>query len=197
MAVYFAAKALLPQGWAENVKLGVSPQGVISSLECNSVPGADDIRLEGIVVPGMPNLHSHAFQRAMAGLTEVVGDPADSFWTWRDLMYRLVGKITPEQLETIASYLYIEMLKAGYTSVAEFHYLHHDVDGKAYAQPAELALRIAHAAKNIGIGLTLLPVLYSHSGFGGQPASAGQRRFINDTDSYLKLYDSIATALAP
>ncbi|WNJ81503.1 formimidoylglutamate deiminase [Cedecea neteri] len=196
MAVYFAAKALLPQGWAENVRVGVSPEGVIQSVATDSMPNEGDIRLDGVVVPGMPNLHSHAFQRAMAGLTEVVGDPADSFWTWRDLMYRLVGKITPEQLEIIASYLYIEMLKAGYTSVAEFHYLHHDVDGKAYAQPAELALRVAQAAKNVGIGLTLLPVLYTYSGFGGQPASAGQRRFINDTDSYLKLYDSIVTALA-
>lgn len=134
MAVYFAAKALLPQGWAENVRVGVSPEGVILSVAADCVPDQNDIRLEGAVVPGMPNLHSHAFQRAMAGLTEVVGDPADSFWTWRDLMYRLVGKITPEQLEIIASYLYIEMLKAGYTSVAEFHYLHHDVDGKAYAR---------------------------------------------------------------
>lgn len=196
MAVYFAAKALLPQGWAENVKLSVSGQGTITAVEVNAKADDESIRLEGFVVPGMPNLHSHAFQRAMAGLTEVVGDPADSFWTWRDLMYRLVGKITPEQLETIASYLYIEMLKAGYTSVAEFHYLHHDSGGKAYAQPAELALRISQAAKTSGIGLTLLPVLYTHSGFGGQPASAGQSRFINQTDGYLKLYDSIVSKLA-
>lgn len=196
MAVYFAAKALLPQGWAENVKLSVSGQGTITAVEVNAKADDESIRLEGFVVPGMPNLHSHAFQRAMAGLTEVVGDPADSFWTWRDLMYRLVGKITPEQLETIASYLYIEMLKAGYTSVAEFHYLHHDSGGRAYAQPAELALRISQAAKTSGIGLTLLPVLYTHSGFGGQPASAGQSRFINQTDGYLKLYDSIVSKLA-
>lgn len=196
MAVYFAAKALLPQGWAENVKLSVSGQGTITAVEVNAKADDESIRLEGFVVPGMPNLHSHAFQRAMAGLTEVVGDPADSFWTWRDLMYRLVGKITPEQLETIASYLYIEMLKAGYTSVAEFHYLHHDSGGKTYAQPAELALRISQAAKTSGIGLTLLPVLYTHSGFGGQPASAGQSRFINQTDGYLKLYDSIVSKLA-
>ncbi|WP_253283052.1 formimidoylglutamate deiminase, partial [Cedecea davisae] len=186
----------LPQGWAENVKLSVSGQGTITAVEVNAKADDESIRLEGFVVPGMPNLHSHAFQRAMAGLTEVVGDPADSFWTWRDLMYRLVGKITPEQLETIASYLYIEMLKAGYTSVAEFHYLHHDSGGKAYAQPAELALRISQAAKTSGIGLTLLPVLYTHSGFGGQPASAGQGRFINQTDGYLKLYDSIVSKLA-
>ncbi|AIA25291.1 formimidoylglutamate deiminase [Kosakonia sacchari] len=196
MTVYFAAKALLPQGWAENVRITVSPQGIITALESGSQPDDTTIRLEGFLVPGMPNLHSHAFQRAMAGLTEVVGDPADSFWTWRDLMYRLVDKITPEQLEIIASYLYIEMLKAGYTSVAEFHYLHHDRGGKPYAQPAELALRISQAAKTAGIGLTLLPVLYSFSGFGGQPATAGQSRFIHDTESYLALHNTLTSQLA-
>ncbi|UXY11619.1 formimidoylglutamate deiminase [Kosakonia sp. ML.JS2a] len=196
MAVYFAAKALLPQGWANNVRITVSAQGMIGALESDSQPGDDDIRLEGFLVPGMPNLHSHAFQRAMAGLTEVVGDPADSFWTWRDLMYRLVDKISPEQLEVIASYLYIEMLKAGYTSVAEFHYLHHDRGGKPYAQRAELALRISQAAKTAGIGLTLLPVLYSYSGFGGQAASAGQRRFLHDTEGYLALHETLTAQLA-
>lgn len=196
MAVYFAAKALLPQGWADNVRITVSTQGIITALESESQPDDNSIRLEGFLVPGMPNLHSHAFQRAMAGLTEVVGDPADSFWTWRDLMYRLVDKITPEQLEVIASYLYIEMLKAGYTSVAEFHYLHHDRGGKPYAQPAELALRISQAAKTVGIGLTLLPVLYAFSGFGGKPASAGQSRFLHDTQGYLKLHDTLTSQLA-
>jgi len=135
----------------------------------------------------MPNLHSHAFQRAMAGLAEVAGNPNDSFWTWRDLMYRLVGKISPEQLGVIARQLYIEMLKGGFTSVAEFHYVHQDTSGKAYADPAELALQISQAARFAGIGLTLLPVLYSHSGFGGQAPNEGQRRFIHSTDSYLDL----------
>lgn len=196
MTVYFAAKALLPQGWASNVRIAVSAQGIITALESDSQPDESSVQLDGFLAPGMPNLHSHAFQRAMAGLTEVVGDPADSFWTWRELMYRLVDKISPEQLEVIASYLYIEMLKAGYTSVAEFHYLHHDRGGKPYAQPAELALRIAQAAKTVGIGLTLLPVLYSYSGFGGQAASTGQRRFIHDTDGYLALYDALTSQLA-
>lgn len=196
MTVYFAAKALLPQGWANNVRITVSAQGIITGLESESLWDDDSICLDGFLVPGMPNLHSHAFQRAMAGLTEVVGDPADSFWTWRDLMYRLVDKITPEQLEIIASYLYIEMLKAGYTSVAEFHYLHHDRGGKTYAQPAELALRISQAAKTAGIGLTLLPVLYSFSGFGGQAATAGQSRFIHDTESYLALHEALTSQLA-
>ncbi|ACX90249.1 formimidoylglutamate deiminase [Pectobacterium parmentieri] len=196
MTVYFATKALLPQGWADNVRITVSTQGMITALESGSQADDNCMCLDGFLVPGMPNLHSHAFQRVMAGLTEVVGDPADSFWTWRDLMYRLVDKITPEQLETIASYLYIEMLKAGYTSVAEFHYLHHDRGGKPYAQPAELALRISQAAKTAGIGLTLLPVLYSFSGFGGQAATTGQSRFIHDTESYLALHETLTAQLA-
>ncbi|HHZ8897026.1 TPA: amidohydrolase family protein, partial [Klebsiella michiganensis] len=183
MAVWLAEKALLPDGWANNVGITVSEEGIITALEKNAAPNPQATRIKGVVVPGMPNLHSHAFQRAMAGLTEVAGNPSDSFWTWRDLMYRLVDKITPEQLETIASYLYIEMLKAGYTSVAEFHYLHHSSSGAPYEERTELALRIASAAKHTGIGLTLLPVLYSYAGFGAQPPSVGQRRFINDSDS--------------
>ena len=195
MAVYFAEKALLPQGWASKVKLTISAQGFITAIETDAEPSADCLRLKGFLVPGMPNLHSHAFQRAMAGLTEVAGHPADSFWTWRDLMYRLVDKITPPQLETIASYLYIEMLKAGYTSVAEFHYLHHDRGGQAYRQPAEMALRIASAAKNVGIGLTLLPVFYAWSGFGAKPALDGQSRFIHTTEGYLTLIETLQSAL--
>jgi formimidoylglutamate deiminase len=196
MAVWFAEKALLPDGWARDVSITVSEEGIITALEKHAQPDPRAKRIKGPVVPGMPNLHSHAFQRAMAGLTEVAGNPSDSFWTWRDLMYRLVDKITPEQLETIAGYLYIEMLKAGYTSVAEFHYLHHSGTGAPYSERAQLALRISNAAKNIGIGLTLLPVLYSHAGFGGQPPAAGQRRFINDGDSYLALYDTLTSRLA-
>jgi formimidoylglutamate deiminase len=131
----------------------------------------------------------------MAGLAEVAGNPNDSFWTWRELMYRLVGQLSPEQIEVIARQLYIEMLKAGYTSVAEFHYVHHDPQGRPYADPAELALRISQAALDAGIGLTLLPVLYSHSGFGGQPANQGQRRFIHSSDSYLALQQRLQPLL--
>ncbi|NIY48977.1 formimidoylglutamate deiminase [Cedecea colo] len=196
MAVWFAEKALLPDGWARNVGITVSEEGIITALEKDTQPDPQATLIKGPVVPGMPNLHSHAFQRAMAGLTEVAGNPSDSFWTWRDLMYKLVDKITPEQLETVATYLYIEMLKAGYTAVAEFHYLHHSSTGAPYGERAELALRIASAAKNAGIGLTLLPVLYSHSGFGAQPPSIGQRRFINDSDSYLALYETLTSRLA-
>lgn len=189
MAVWFAEKALLPQGWAKNVRITVSDSGDITDVTPDASPQGTP--LGAVVVPGMPNLHSHAFQRAMAGLTEVAANPADSFWSWRDLMYRLVGRITPEQSEIIARYLYVEMLKAGYTSVAEFHYLHHDPQGNPYARPEEMALRISEAARQSGIGLTLLPVLYSYAGFGGQPPSQGQRRFINSTDQYLALHEAL------
>lgn len=194
MAVWFAKKALLPGGWAENVSISIAENGEITRVTPNAPP--DGEHLSGPVVPGMPNLHSHAFQRAMAGLSEVAADPADSFWSWRELMYRLVGKISPDQLEIIARYLYIEMLKAGYTAVAEFHYLHHDPHGSPYPRTGELALRISRAASQSGIGLTLLPVLYSHAGFGGQPPVQGQRRFIHDTEHYLALHQQLTSQLA-
>ena len=190
MSVFFAERALLPNGWANNVRFDVSPDGLLTQVLADAdSDGAE--RLSGPVVPGMPNLHSHAFQRAMAGLAEVAGNPNDSFWTWRDLMYRLVGQISPEQLGVIARQLYIEMLKGGFTSVAEFHYVHHDINGKPYANPVELALRVSEAASSVGIGLTLLPVLYSHAGFGGQTPNDGQRRFINSTQGYLDLQASL------
>jgi formimidoylglutamate deiminase len=195
MSAFFAERALLPQGWARNVRFEVSPDGLIEKVLADaSGEGAE--RLQGPVLAGMPNLHSHAFQRAMAGLAEVAGNPNDSFWTWRDLMYRLVGRLDPEQVEVIARQLYIEMLKAGYTSVAEFHYVHHDADGRRYADPAELSLRVSQAARDAGIGLTLLPVLYSHSGFGGQAPNDGQRRFIHSTDSYLALQERLRGEIA-
>jgi formimidoylglutamate deiminase len=194
MSAFFAERALLPSGWANNVRLDVS-DGAITQVVVNAdAEGAE--RLKGPLLAGMPNLHSHAFQRAMAGLAEVAGNPNDSFWTWRDLMYRLVGQISPQQLGVIARQLYIEMLKAGYTSVAEFHYVHQDTSGRPYADPAELALQISQAASTTGIGLTLLPVLYSHSGFGGQAPSDGQRRFIHSTDSYLDLQSRLRPLLA-
>lgn len=195
MSVFFAERALLPTGWANNVRIEVGTDGRIGRVHTDASAEAAE-RLAGPLLPGMPNLHSHAFQRAMAGLAEVVGNPNDSFWTWRELMYRMVGQITPEQLEVIARQLYIEMLKAGYTSVAEFHYVHHDAAGNAYADPTELSRRISQAASHSGIGLTLLPVLYSHSGFGGQAPTEGQRRFINNTEQYLQLHERLAPLLA-
>ncbi|MDF2643833.1 MAG: formimidoylglutamate deiminase, partial [Pseudomonas sp.] len=195
MSAFFAERALLPDGWASNVRLEVDAQGALTQVQADA-SRQDAEFIAGPVVPGMPNLHSHAFQRAMAGLAEVAGNPNDSFWTWRDLMYRLVGQISPQQLGVIAQQLYIEMLKGGYTSVAEFHYVHHDPAGQPYADPAELALQISQAARSAGIGLTLLPVLYSHSGFGGLAPNDGQRRFIHSTDSYLQLQARLNFLLA-
>ncbi|MGR1217611.1 formimidoylglutamate deiminase [Metapseudomonas otitidis] len=194
MPAFHAERALLPSGWARNVRFEVGASGLLEQVIPDAgSEGAE--RLHGPVLPGMPNLHSHAFQRAMAGLAEVAGNPNDSFWTWRELMYRLVGRLSPEQMEVIARQLYVEMLKAGYTAVAEFHYVHHDPAGRPYADPAELALCISRAARDSGIGLTLLPVLYSHAGFGGLPPNEGQRRFIHSTDSYLALQQRLREAL--
>lgn len=195
MPAFFAERALLPSGWANDVRLEVAADGLLTHIQADSSADGTE-RLGGPLLPGMPNLHSHAFQRAMAGLAEVAGNPNDSFWTWRELMYRLVGKIAPEQLGIIARQLYIEMLKAGYTSVAEFHYVHHDVSGQPYADPTELSRQISQAAASSGIGLTLAPVLYSHAGFGGQAPNDGQRRFINSTESYLNLQSRLQPILA-
>lgn len=141
-------------------------------------------------VPGLPNLHSHAFQRAMAGLTERRGSEVDSFWTWREQMYRFVERLSPDDLEAIAAHAYMEMLEAGFTWVAEFHYLHHQPDGRPYDNIAEMSERIVAAARQTGIGLTLLPVFYRQGGFGGKPASDAQRRFLNDRESYARLMET-------
>jgi formimidoylglutamate deiminase len=186
----FAAQALLPEGWAEDVLIEIGSQGDIAAVKPGAAPGAA-FRAAGAVIPGMPNLHSHAFQRAMAGLTEQTGTEAgagdDSFWTWRKLMYGFVGRLRPEQVEAIAGQLYVEMLKSGYTAVAEFHYLHHDPAGAPYGDLAEMSERVIAAAKATGIGLTMLPVLYGAGGFGGKPATEGQRRFLNDPARFLEL----------
>ncbi|MGM3173553.1 formimidoylglutamate deiminase [Dickeya lacustris] len=195
MADYFAARALLPQGIARDVRLSVDEQGYLQSVTAGaSAQGAQ--RLPGIVLPGMANLHSHAFQRAMAGLTEVAGHTPDSFWSWRERMYRLVASLTPEQVGVIATRLYIDMLKGGYTQVAEFHYLHHDPQGKPYRQHDMLRHMLA-AAQRVGMGQTLLPVLYHYSGFGARPATPGQARFIQDVDSYLQQQQTLAALVQP
>lgn len=195
MSVYFAPRALLPHGWAHNVRLEVNDAGYLTAItpDCDK---QDATVLHGPVVAGMPNLHSHAFQRVMAGLAEVAGNPQDSFWTWRELMYRMVRRLTPAQVTTIATQLYIEMLKGGYTQVAEFNYLHHDTNGQPYADRAEMSRHLSEAAQQSGIGLTLLPVLYSYSGFGAQPAVEGQKRFIQDADSYLLQQQAIRHHIA-
>ena len=191
---YFAERALLPSGWASNVRLSVQ-QGRFTHIHPDSTLAEGDILLNGPVLPTIGNLHSHAFQRIMAGAAEVSLNPNDSFWSWRDLMYKVVQKLSPEDAQVIATQLYIDMLKAGYSQVAEFHYLHHAPGGQAYSQVEEMALQLMQAAQNSGIGLTLLPVLYSYAGFGGQIPSAGQARFINNADEYLALHQASSEAL--
>jgi formimidoylglutamate deiminase len=187
----FASDALLPTGWARDVVIEVAPDGTIGGVEAAFERPADAELLQGALVPGMPNVHSHAFQRALAGLTERGGPRADDFWTWRTEMYRFLDRIGPDDQEAIATQLYTEMLKAGYTSVGEFHYLHRDPAGSSYANPAEMALRVQAAADATGIGLTLLPVFYAHSDFGGAPPLPAQRRFIHDTTSFHALLDAL------
>jgi formimidoylglutamate deiminase len=186
----FAERALLPDGWARDVLFEIAPEGALARVTPGAAPGAAP-RAPGVVLPGIPNLHSHAFQRAMAGLAERAGPKDDSFWTWREVMYGFVSRLAPEQVEAIAAQLYVEMLKAGYTAVGEFHYLHHDADGRPYGDPAEMSRRVIAAAKASGIGMTLLPVLYGFADFGGRPARADQRRFLNDPERLLRLVESL------
>ena len=193
MSAWFADEALLPEGWARNVRIEVDPRGDIERVAANaSADGAD--RLAGPVLPGMANLHSHAFQRAMAGLAEIRAAPDDDFWTWRELMYQFVARLTPGQAQAIAAHLYIEMLRHGYTAVAEFHYVHNDADGRAYADPAELLLCHLAAARAAGIAITLLPSLYAHANFGGKTLQPRQQRFATDPAAVLAMVQKARNA---
>ncbi|QNA97750.1 formimidoylglutamate deiminase [Massilia sp. Se16.2.3] len=191
MNALFARHALLPEGWHGDVLIEWDGRGNLTKVEAHARPPIGVARAD-YVVPGMVNLHSHAFQRALGGLTEQAGDGPDSFWTWRDLMYRFGASITPEQLEAIATQLFSECLRHGYTALCEFHYIHRDPAGKAYARPAEMAERVVAAGQQSGIGLTMLPVLYSHSGFGAQPLKPEQGRFRSDVDSVLGIVEALA-----
>ena len=187
MTAYAFDRVLTPEGWLAPGTVEVGADGRIAGVEA----GGGGERVGGIALPGMPNLHSHAFQRAMAGLTERAGPGEDSFWTWREVMYGFVDRLGPEDAEAIAAQLYCEMLKAGYTGVAEFHYLHHAPDGSPYGDLAEMAERVTAAARHTGIALTLLPVLYNAGGFGGAPMGGAQRRFANDADRLLRIVETM------
>lgn len=184
MALWFAA-ALMPDGWRDGVRLTLRA-GAIATVETGVAPEPIDER-HGVAIPGLSNLHSHAFQRAIAGLGERRGPTADSFWTWREAMYRSLDRMTPEDMQAIAELAFAEMLEAGFTRVGEFHYVHNDRDGGPYANPGELTDRICAAAEATGIGLTLLPVFYAHANFGGLPPTHGQRRFVSSVDGFAKL----------
>ena len=193
----FAADALLPEGWARGVLMQWDEAGRLTQVRADAPPPAGTASAAGPVLPGMPNLHSHAFQRAFAGLTEYRAEAQDSFWSWRTLMYRFALRLSPQQMEALATWLYVEMLEAGYTSVCEFQYVHHQPDGRRYADDATLSLALLRAAQVTGIGLTLLPVLYQTSGFGGLPPNDGQRRFVRSTDSVLNLLDALKPKCGP
>ena len=195
MRRYYLQSVYLPQGWAQGVLVTVSDEGFIAAIDdapADESPKTE--RIDGIVVPGMPNAHSHAFQRAMAGNTEYRLSARDSFWTWRRAMYDLANRIEPDDLEILATQLFIEMLKSGYTSVAEFHYLHRRPGGDPYAGANPLWKAIADAASVAGIGLTFLPTLYQCSDFGGRPLKPEQARFAWDTEGFLRTVEDRVAA---
>ena len=180
--------ALLPQGWAQRVRVAISG-GCIVSVEAgvSSLPGDER---HDTALPGLCNVHSHGFQRGMAGLSERRGRPDDDFWSWREVMYRFLDRLTPDDIAAITAQAYVEMLESGFTRVGEFHYLHNDIDGRRYADPAETAGAIVAAAQTSGIGLTLLPVFYAHGDFGGATPAPGQRRFLSNTDDFARLVEA-------
>ncbi|MES2073747.1 MAG: formimidoylglutamate deiminase [Pseudomonadota bacterium] len=189
----FAQHALLPAGWSSNVRLGWDQQGNLTSVEPGATAQPHE-KQERLVLPGMVNLHSHSFQRALAGMTETAGEGPDSFWTWRDLMYRYALNITPPQMEAIAAQLYVECLRQGYTAVCEFHYLHRAQDGSFYPDMTETARRVIAAAQASGIGITMLPVLYSYADFGSVALRQDQRRFATDTGQILQMLAALEDA---
>jgi formimidoylglutamate deiminase len=193
MSTLHFASALLPSGWSDDVQVVVT-NGTITGVTTGVAPEAHAER-KALAIPGIASLHSHAFQRGMAGLAETRGDSADTFWTWRETMYRFALEMTPEDSEAVATLLYVEMLERGFTRVGEFHYLHHDRDGTPYANPAEMATRIAQAAGVAGIGLTLLASFYAHGAFGGAPPQTAQRRFICSVDQFANLLAATRAAL--
>lgn len=192
---FHARQALLAEGWAEDTRISVQ-DGMITGIESGVAPAEGDQRVDHLL-PAMSNHHSHAFQRAMSGLAETRGSGTDTFWTWRDVMYRFALAMDPDQMEAVATQLYMEMLEAGFVQVGEFHYLHHDRDGRPYAEIGEMSERLVAAAEATGIGLTLLPSFYAHSTFGGLPPVEGQRRFICDPDGFARILERCRALAAP
>jgi len=190
----YCARALLPDGWAREVRLTIAA-GKFATVERHAAAQPAD-EYVAFALPGVANVHSHGFQRGMAGLTEYRGPEADNFWSWRELMYRFVARMTPDDLEAVTALAYLEMLEGGFTRVGEFHYVHHDAEGRPFADIAEMAGRIVAAAEITGIALTLLPVFYAHANFGAAPPAAGQRRFITDIAQFGRLLESSRAPLA-
>ena len=202
MQVFFARQCFTGSEWLDDTRIEVDDRGTITAIEAGATPSqvlnAGGLDLGTVALPGVPNVHSHAHQRAMAGLAERSGSAGrDSFWTWRTVMYCHLETMTPDDLEAIAAQLYVEMLESGSTAVGEFQYLHHDPDGRPYAEPAEMTLRCLAAARRTGIGFTALPVFYAHGGFGGAAPTLGQRRFLNGVDDFLTLVETLDGAVSP
>jgi formimidoylglutamate deiminase len=193
--ILHCARALLGDGWHNDVRLHIDGQGEIDSIT-SGPPQETDTRLTGAVLPGMPNLHSHGFQHLIAGLTGAAEQTADSFWGWRAAMYRLAGGLTPRQFQDCLAWVYLRMLRAGYTSCAEFHYLHHEADGRSFEDSAEMSARVLAAARSAGMPVTLLPVLYCRSGFDREDVELQQRRYRHSVESYLKLLEACGRLVA-
>lgn len=192
MQLIHAKQCLTPHGWQDDIAVAIDDTGRIAAVGRQSGTPTEDV---GLLMPAPLNLHSHTFQRAMAGLTEARGpDPRDSFWTWRRLMYAFLDQLSPDDVEAIAAQVFMEMLEAGYGAVAEFHYLHHAVGGTPHETLSEMSQRIVAAALQAGIGLTLLPVHYQHGGCDRRPLTGGQRRFGNDPDRFLTLHAQASAA---
>lgn len=194
MMAYWFQRAWIDKDWQHDVRLTIE-NGRISAVEAGVEATPDDER-HAVALPGLCNVHSHGFQRGMAGLSERRSRPDDNFWSWREIMYRFLDRLTPEDVAAITAQAYAEMLEGGFTRVGEFHYLHHDPAGAAYADPAEMAGAIVEASAATGIGLTLLPVFYAHGNFGGAAPSPGQRRFLCDIDGFARLVDGARAKLA-
>ncbi len=187
MPIVHAMTALTAHGWKSGVRMTIEG-GKIVAIE-DGVAAREGDERHAIAIPALANVHSHAFQRAMAGLAEIRGEGADTFWTWREAMYRFALAMSPDDVEAVAAQVYVEMLEAGFAAVAEFHYLHHAPDGSAYASLAEMEGRIVAAARDVGVGLTLLPVFYAHATFGAAAPKPEQRRFVTDVATYARLLD--------
>jgi formimidoylglutamate deiminase len=196
-ALLWAPRAWVGGRWRDSVLLRAGADGHWADVQCDTAAPAQATRLAGPALPGLVNAHSHAFQRAFAGLAERRESVHDDFWSWRERMYAVALKISPAQLHAVAAHLYAELLAGGYTQVCEFHYLHHDVDGKPYADPLTMSHALIQAAQDTGIGLTLLPVLYERAGFAQPELRAEQRRFATSVESVLAMRDGVRALQAP
>ncbi|MFT6657210.1 formimidoylglutamate deiminase [Maritalea sp.] len=191
----FAKSALLSTGWASNVRLTIE-DGVIANIEVEAAKQPSDMELgEQILLPAASNVHSHSFQRAMAGLSERRGASTDSFWTWRDVMYRFLDHLDVEDINAIAAFTFMEMAEAGFAAVGEFHYVHHQKGGTPYDNPAETSLQIINAAQHVGLGLTHLPVLYRFGSVNEEPLKGGQLRFGSDFDLFERMVEGAKISL--